>query len=481
MEARARVSGDLSWAHVGVRLDSVVGAIGLGFGIERQFTDADEELFREFAYICLAATERARLYEHQASARKRAETIADQSAGLVAAALAVNSASNPREVLESLIKSAEMTVRGSVGLAAYWRDDEAEPAVALASPDRAPPSDNHVRWVRRQLRRGTSTVIIADHRLGTAPEDWRGCSAVALVPIVAAGSRLGALTLLLDKPEVTPEDSSLFAALASICSQAFERARLQEREHEMAKALQQSLLSLELPRVPGTSIAARYLPSYDELEIGGDWFQVLPVTETQVALVVGDVVGRGLPAASAMGQLRSALTGAAINRPSPVQVLRSLDVAAGFIPGALYTTVAYCLLDPWTGLLRYACAGHPPPLLIEREGNSRFLRQGRGAPLGVETSVRDREGRETLSPGDQVILYTDGLVERRNEGIDDGLERLMLAATQAYGLGVDTAADRLLGSMLDPAQSAPDDVTLLWLELHGGRDEIVGLVEHQGK
>jgi serine phosphatase RsbU (regulator of sigma subunit) len=468
LETRARMSGDRSWAHLGVRLnESILGAVGLGFETERVFTAEDERLFSEFAYLCLASIERANRYEQEALARQRAEKLVHQSSGLVATAIAVNRATNPREVLESLIRSTEKTVPGSFGLAAYWRDDEPEPAVTLGASDRRPPTEEHVHWVRHHLKRDTTTLVIADNRLSTAPEDWSDAEAVALVPMVAGGNRLGALALLLDKADVTDEDMSLFSAMASICSQAFARSKLQERQQHMAETLQRTLLSHDLPSIPGVEIAARYQPSYDEMEIGGDWFQALSLSETKVAFAVGDVVGRGFQAASSMGQLRSALAGAAINRPSPIQVLRTLDVAAKMIPGGLYTTVAYGLLDPSTGLLRYSCAGHPPPLLIGSSGEVRFLRHGRGAPLGVDAMPREGEGRVTLGPGDQVIFYTDGLIERRSESIDEGLQRLVDAATDAARLGLDAGADELLATMLDPSQSAPDDVTLLWFEVKG--------------
>lgn len=465
LEERARASGDQAWVHVPlIREGSIVGAIGLGFNEPRRFTAFDVSLYREFGHICLAATERARLYEAEASARRSAELSAERSAALAVAAISANRAITPREVLRAVVDSARRIPGGTIALATYRPDLSVGPVEVLVGTGQPAPTPDQVDWVGQTLKDSTEVVIVRGDQTAEAPEPWNRSQAIVLMPITAADQRIGSLVAILQKPEVDADDLEMFAGLASTASQGLARSRHFEQEHKIAVTLQHSLLTLELPTIPGVQIAARYRPGLDGLEIGGDWFQVVPLRSGRAVLAVGDVVGRGLIAATAMGQLRSALAGAAIIKPPPVQVLRALDMVVTQVPGGAYTTVAYCLYDPQSRLLRYACAGHPPPLLIDRTGAPRFLMHGRGAPLGIQ-QAREKEGRVELMPGDHLLLYSDGLIERRNESIDDGLRRLVAEATKAVRLGIETGADALLDRMADSAESHSDDLTLLWMSL----------------
>lgn len=465
LESRAQGSGDQSWAHVPlIREGSIVGAIGLGFKEPRQFTETDETLYREFGHICLAAIERARLYEAEASARRSAELAVERSAALVAAAISANRANTPREVLRAVLDSAWRIPGGTLALATYRPDLTVGPVEVLVGAGQPAPTPDQVDWVGQKLKDSIEVVIVDRGQTADAPHPWRDAPSIVLMPITASNQRIGSLVAILQKPEVGNDDLELFEALASTASQGFSRSRLFEREHVVAVTLQQSLLALELPPIPGAQVAARYRPGLDGLEVGGDWFQVVPLRSGRVVLAVGDVVGRGLQAASAMGQIRSALAGAAISKPAPVQVLRALDKAVTQVPGGAYTTVAYCLFNPENRLLRYACAGHPPPLLIEGSGSPLFLMHGRGAPLAVLQS-REKEGRRQMFPGDHVLLYSDGLIERRDESIDDGLRRLAKEATAAAAIGIEAGADQLLARMAESQESPSDDVTLLWMSV----------------
>ena len=181
------------------------------------------------------------------------------------------------------------------------------------------------------------------------------------------------------------------------------------------------------------AVAARYVPAVAELSVGGDWYDVVPLDNERVAIAVGDIVGRGINAAAVMGQLRSALSVVARTTDSAVEAVARLDRFAHDIEGAKATTLLYGIVDPAVGTLRYTSAGHPPALIVSPDGTARFLDGGRGWPLAVADPDRPRpEAVAELTPGSTILLYTDGLVERRNERLEDGLARPRAARHRAW-------------------------------------------------
>jgi len=237
-----------------------------------------------------------------------------------------------------------------------------------------------------------------------------------------------------------------------------ERELLVRREHEIAETLQRSLLPRELPALDRLGTSARYLPATSQAQIGGDWYEVLSVGDSTVALSVGDVVGNGPTAAAVMGQLRSALAGYLLDGHSPAAALERLDAFVGRTPGAAGSTCA-CLVFDWSsGVLRWSLAGHPPPLLVQA-GGSRFLAGTPGAVLGAPGRAPYRDASTVLAPGVSVLLYTDGLVERPDTPIDRGLDRLLEVAGAAHTLAPAALADDVTAALLDDGQS--DDVALV--------------------
>jgi len=270
---------------------------------------------------------------------------------------------------------------------------------------------------------------------------------------------------LFDRPRSFDDaERQTMAALASICSQAMGRARRYEFEHEVSITLQQGLLASPVPDVAGVRIATRYVPAFQRLEVGGDWHQVIPLPDGRVGLAVGDVVGKGAEAASTMAQLRSALAGAAISRPEPEDALGVLRRASGVIPGAEAATVAYAVLDPAARSLRYARAGHPYPLLARADGSVARLDGGGAPPLLAwdETEIAADEIR--VRPGDRLLLYTDGLIERREVSIDAGLAGLEGLVAGAGDLDVESLCDAIVHGCL-PGGRPRDDVALLCAEV----------------
>ncbi|MEU4251589.1 SpoIIE family protein phosphatase [Amycolatopsis sp. NPDC026612] len=240
-----------------------------------------------------------------------------------------------------------------------------------------------------------------------------------------------------------------------------ERELLLQREHEIAETLQRSLLPRELPALPRIAAAARYQPAAVHAQTGGDWYELVSVGPTRIALSVGDVVGKGPQAAAVMGQLRSALAGSLLDGHGPAAALDRLDAFAARTAGAAGTTCACLTLDWETGELRWAVAGHPPPVVVE-DGRGRLL-PGHGAVLGGPDRTRYREDTATLLPGASVLLYTDGLVERRDEPIDDGLRRLCEAAARAHASAPEQLVTALAAALLDSGQE--DDVAVLAIRL----------------
>jgi serine phosphatase RsbU (regulator of sigma subunit)/anti-sigma regulatory factor (Ser/Thr protein kinase) len=253
-----------------------------------------------------------------------------------------------------------------------------------------------------------------------------------------------------------------------------ERSREQERraraeamagrEHEIALTLQRSLLGPSSLETDRASVACFYGAGVDDMQAGGDWHDVIALPDGRLGLAVGDVLGRGLPAAAAMGQLRVALAALATDTPSPSALLDRLEAFATGIDGAGLATVVYATLDPSSGRLTFACAGHPPPLVISADGAATFLWDGRSRPIGSSRRAPRADGGATLAEGSMLVLYTDGLVERRGESLDVGLERLRAAAEAVHGLEAQAARDGLVGAML-PSGAQTDDVAVVVVRL----------------
>ncbi len=240
-----------------------------------------------------------------------------------------------------------------------------------------------------------------------------------------------------------------------------ERDLLLQREQEIAETLQRSLLPRELPRLSRIAAAARYQPAAVHAQTGGDWYELISVGGSVIALSVGDVVGKGPQAAAVMGQLRSALAGSLLDGHGPAAALDRLDAFAARTDGAAGTTCACLTLDWETGALRWAVAGHPPPVVVE-DGAARLL-PGRGAVLGGPDRSHYRENAAVLASGASVLLYTDGLVERRDEPIDDGLRRLCDAAGRAHALAPEQLVTAITRTLLDGGHE--DDVAVLAIRL----------------
>ena len=234
--------------------------------------------------------------------------------------------------------------------------------------------------------------------------------------------------------------------------------RKAEREHRIAETLQRGLLPDRLPEVPGMALAARYVPASADMAVGGDWYDVVELPSGHIGLAIGDVAGHGPRAASAMGQLRMALRAYALEEPSPVEVVSRLDRLVSRLLVSEIVTLVYLVLDLDSGMIQFANAGHPPPLVVGLGGQTSFLEDGLGSPLGCDDPGLPAQASFRLVPGSTLLLFTDGLVEKRGASIDEGLQRLATLATDC-GQDIEAFCEQLLRSMV--GDDTPDDVALL--------------------
>ncbi|WP_262287324.1 SpoIIE family protein phosphatase [Micromonospora sp. MA102] len=256
-------------------------------------------------------------------------------------------------------------------------------------------------------------------------------------------------------------EQAALTELARLVGVRLENARLYEAEHRIATTLQHSLLPRTLPQLPGAVVASRYLPGSAEVEIGGDWYDVIGTADDELVLVIGDVVGKGVRAAAAMGQLRNALRAYVLEGYDPGEALTRLNRLVGSTEGGSFATVVCLRFSPRAGRLRYASAGHPPPLLI-RGDDAVFLHDhALGPPVGAIPGTVYRTDDAALPPGGRLLLYTDGLIEDRRAGIDAGLGQLRADATarsEHVADLVDAVVERVAG------RTRHDDVAVLALE-----------------
>jgi signal transduction histidine kinase/DNA-binding response OmpR family regulator len=397
--------------------------------VEGLSAGADDYLIKPFSSRELIARVRANLdlAELRQAAARATERHAQLLRDLADAAVAVNQAASVGDVL---VVAAE---RAKALVGAEW---------ALARIYGPPPQE---------------------HRTGpVAPEAGHHVELVG-----SAGRLLGELVLPAATSAGGVEGHAVLTQLGLLAATRLENALLFEREHLVAETLQRSLLPESLPELPDAELSAIYLPGSTEASVGGDWYDAFRFGERTTALVIGDVVGRGVKAASAMGQLRNATRAYLLEGYGPAETLTRVNRLLETLGGG-FATLLCAVVDLGSGDIRYASAGHPPPLITESDGTTRWLDRGLAPPIGAWVDTVYREASDRLSPASALVLYTDGLVERRREAIDVGLARLATAAADSPGSAA-TLARHLVRSMSDAER--PDDVAVLVLARTEGPGE----------
>ncbi len=356
-----------------------------------------------------------------------------------------------------------------------------------------PPLVGWAAW-RLQLRGAAPIALVVSLVAtwsATQPEGWfahesvfermftlhtfNACIALASFFLAALVSERNQTAAALEAATLELEDrvarrtADLSAANARLRREIHERFEAEEqlsqeearsrRDHEIAEILQRSLLPDRLPQIRGIALAARYEPAASDVAVGGDWYDVIQLGGGLVGLAIGDVVGHGVSAAATMGQLRMALRAYAVQDPSPVSVLSSVHGLVTRLAMPDMVTLVYLVFDPVTRTLCFTNAGHPPPLIFGGRESS-YLEDGLAPPLGVTEEPEFTEHAQEMPPGSTLLLYTDGLVERRRESIQLGLDRLAREAVAQDGAGVDDLCDSILSSLIH-AENVADDIALL--------------------
>ncbi|HEV7524808.1 MAG TPA: SpoIIE family protein phosphatase [Acidimicrobiia bacterium] len=304
-----------------------------------------------------------------------------------------------------------------------------------------------------------------------------GFQSCVLVPLTVAGRRLAVLSVGDEKAErLGPADVELAVDLGRRGASALEHARLWqesqqrfEAEHRIVGLLQTTIIPDRLPAIAGVQVAAAYRPAEVDVDVGGDWYDAFETNDGGIVVVVGDVAGHGVEAASLMGRVRNALRAYAFEDSDPASILLRLHRLIRNQDDDAMVTAFVARYDPESGFMSWSRAGHPPPLLVAPDGTTRFLDDVNGAPLG--TMAREyRTSTTRLEPGALMVGYTDGLIERRDRILDDGLDWLEQRVRQHAGDPLGTLCDKLVDDPFVPHPS-PDDICVVALRVEARPDE----------
>jgi PAS domain S-box-containing protein len=453
------------------------GALVLASDREAVFDERDVRLVVGIAAQAAVALDDARLYQDEREARQRLALLAE--AGRVL--------SSSLDVDELVARVAELVVPelAEVCIIDLREDDGTVRRVATTGRDaqlaaaferHGPQPDDLANNTLRQIRTATSVqfVTVDEEFVAAAwPDDpdyqrllLDNVAFAVVVPMMAREGIIGRLSLVVGPGgrQLDNDDAPLLLDLARRIAVAVENARLFSRQRSVAVSLQQSLLPDRLPVVPGVTMAARYLPGGPDVDVGGDWYDVLPMPDGTMGFAMGDVVGRGVRAASLMGQLRSALRAYALEGHAPGACLERLDTLIDVITGGTLVTAVKGHLYPKARRAVIANAGHPPPLLLHPDGSGEFVAESLGVPLSTLDVPEYEDLVLQLTPGCTLVLYTDGLVEVRDESLDVGLARLVDAFRSGPSDDLEALCDHVISFMLGDGETR-DDVALLVVRL----------------
>ncbi len=428
-----RKDADAGWVALPLRTSGGVRAVlQLSFRRPRQLSEGERRWLVAVVSQCAQALERSLLFDEEQRLRERSERLQAMTAALSNAVTRVDVAEVVVDAVTGALDADAATLaivqeeRGLLrtlasrgGDAPSERGLETELAADLPGPN--------------ALRRRVPDFFASPDELreafpGLGGAEIAGLASFFFVPLVVGGRSNGLLTVAWADPRTLSADERRFALLvAANAAHALDRAGTFEAEQTIAATLQRSVLPSTLPRVDGIQIAARYLPGTLDLNVGGDWFDAIPLRDGKLGMVVGDVVGKGVQAAATMAQLRNGLRAFSLDRMKPSSTVARLDRLAEEVLETAFATVLYAVVDPQALVCRYTSAGHPPAIVAHADGRVELLEGGRGLPLGTGAGARYGQDVVELTAGSVLVLYTDGLVERRGSSIDEGLARLQAA------------------------------------------------------
>jgi serine phosphatase RsbU (regulator of sigma subunit)/anti-sigma regulatory factor (Ser/Thr protein kinase) len=402
----------------------VIGGLFFGHAEVGRFNESDERVAVGIAAHAAVAVHNARLYAAERRAREQEAQARQRLAILAEAGRRLLSSSLDLDALRTEI--AELVVpRLADGCWIHLVDDggSVRPSLDSAEPDHP---------ILRTIRSNHPELLEPGHgdldRLAATINCPGPLANALIVPLPGHERVVGTMTLIMQGSSarlLDRDDLDLAETLARRVAAAAENAEVFAAQQAAAEMLQHSLLPDRLPLVPGMDMTARYLPGGAGVDIGGDWYDVIALPDGSIGLAMGDVVGKGIRAASLMGQLRNGLRAYARDGRSPAAVLEQLNELLTEVDSPDHmATLVFGVFDSCTGELTLANAGHLPPLLCRPDGTAEYLQCGPGLPLGALPETRYRNTTFTIEPGSTLLLYTDGLVEGRQLPLDDGLERL---------------------------------------------------------
>ncbi|MFI9272328.1 SpoIIE family protein phosphatase [Kitasatospora sp. NPDC052896] len=350
---------------------------------------------------------------------------------------------------------------------------------AVAAYDRTPldPYQPTAEAIRRRVPVFIASQAEYQRRY---PEAWpraigTGRSAWAFLPLVASGRAIGVCVVSFDESrELDADERTLLSTLGGLVAQSLARARLHDAEHELAAGLQRVMLPRTVPAVPGVTTAVRYLAAGSGLQIGGDWYDVVPLPGGHVGLVIGDVQGHDVHAAGIMGQLRIALRAYAAEGHPPAAVMARASRFLADLDTDHFATCTYAEVNVDYGVVYAVRAGHLDPVVRRADGTASVVSVVGGLPLGVAPDQEYQVTRFSLDPGETVVLCTDGLVESRTTDLDSGIARLCAAAAGDLGPFVhggpgplEELADKITARAAADSTEREDDIALLLLRWDG--------------
>lgn len=469
----------------------------------RIWTDAELDLLDDLAAACSAKLRlriTATRAKREVEARVAAQIVAEQLSNRLTLAfdrgqalLAASTALANTETLDGVVAAVSNLLGGTLGpsqVGLFIRDDQDR--IELTSSTQLPPwlADRRPISLTDPLPATdavcTSTPVFLDDRpaiLARYPHlaeeiEAVGWHAIAAAPLPGPGRTMGALFFAWPEPHpLEIDEQAVITSLAGYVAHALQRAsHLQDRVFA-AETLQRAMLS-QLPPLDHLELTARYQPAHHRDQVGGDWYDAVKI-DKDLAIVIGDVAGHDINAAAQMGQLRSILRGYLVDRHEPPSaLLRRLDNANHLLGNHSIASVclAYVETTPDGSHLLWSNAGHPPPVLVGPDGSARTL-PGRDPLLGASRLIGRTNHRLPLSPGSTLLLYTDGLMERRSETLEEGIARLHSCLAAHAHLPLDELVDAVIAAVPDPGHE--DDIAVLALRIprhrhpppETGRDE----------
>lgn len=447
--------GELRWTHTQGRV--MRGSDGRPFRIIGIVRDATEELSHSAERLGLDEERRRQtsVVESTTAALAHARTVRD--------VIDVIGDAHGLERLGSMGMVMGLVEAGRIHLVAEGPADSFVPGTRYTRIDEQYPMSEVVRSLQPRF------LDSAEEFAEGYPDLWSKISsmeisAAAYLPLIAQARPIGAIGLLYqDKDGFTQDERNLLIALGSSIAQSLQRAMLLEQEHDLAEGLQQAMLPRRIPSVPGAEIAVRYRSARMGQDIGGDWYDVIPLPGGRVGAVIGDVQGHDTHAAAVMGQLRIVLRAYAAEGHAPGTVMARASVFLHELDTDRFATCTYVEADLTTGVLQVVRAGHIDPLVRTRDGDCLRLPVEGGMPLSLSAEFGRLEYPVTtveLDPGETLVLCTDGLVEHPGADLDDGI-RLLTSLVRSGPTDLARLADRLC-EVVDE-RGGDDDMALLLL------------------